>query len=104
MKIKVHPDKRYLMYENGEPFFYLGDTAWDMINLLSKEEIDRYFYIRAKQGFTVIQMLTMGDWYFPIGNAYGAYAIEKDENGKYHWFTESETVAELMNMYQELTK
>ncbi len=83
MKIKVHPDKRYLMYENGEPFFYLGDTAWDMINLLSKEEIDRYFYIRAKQGFTVIQMLTMGDWYFPIGNAYGAYAIEKDENGKY---------------------
>ena len=34
-----------------------------------------------------------------------AYGFKKkDENGKYHWFTESETVAELMNMYQELTK
>ncbi len=27
---------------------------------------------------------------------------KKDENGKYHWLTESETVAELMKMYQEI--
>ena len=29
---------------------------------------------------------------------------QRDENGKLRWFTESETVAELMKMYQELTK
>ena len=29
---------------------------------------------------------------------------KKDENGKTRWLTESETVAELMKMYQELTK
>ncbi len=34
-----------------------------------------------------------------------AYGFKKrDENGKLHWLTESETVAELMKMYQELTK
>ena len=34
-----------------------------------------------------------------------AYGFKKrDENGKLRWFTESETVAELMKMYQELTK
>ena len=33
-----------------------------------------------------------------------AYGFKKrDENGKLRWFTESETVAELMKMYQELT-
>ena len=33
-----------------------------------------------------------------------AYGFKKkDENGKYHWLTESETVAELMKMYQEIT-
>lgn len=32
-----------------------------------------------------------------------AYGFKKkDENGKYHWLTESETVAELMKMYQQL--
>ena len=32
-----------------------------------------------------------------------AYGFKKkDENGKYHWLTESETVAELMKMYQEI--
>ena len=34
-----------------------------------------------------------------------AYGFKKrDENGKLRWLTESETVAELMKMYQELTK
>ena len=34
-----------------------------------------------------------------------AYGFKKrDENGKFRWLTESETVAELMKMYQELTK
>ena len=34
-----------------------------------------------------------------------AYGFKKkDENGKLRWLNESETVAELMKMYQELTK
>lgn len=36
-----------------------------------------------------------------VMEAYGFYS--KDEKGKTHWFTESETVAELMKMYQKLT-
>jgi len=36
-----------------------------------------------------------------VMEAYGFYS--KDETGKTHWLTESETVAELMKMYQELT-
>jgi len=36
-----------------------------------------------------------------VMEAYGFH--RKDETGKTHWLTESETVAELMKMYQKLT-
>ena len=37
-----------------------------------------------------------------VMEAYGFY--KKDENGKRTWLTESETVAQLMKMYQKLTE
>lgn len=27
-RVVTSPDGRYLMYENGQPFFWLADTAW----------------------------------------------------------------------------
>ena len=29
-RIVVHPGGRYLQYADGRPFFYLGDTAWEL--------------------------------------------------------------------------
>ena len=29
-KLIVSPNKRFLVYEDGTPFFYLGDTAWEL--------------------------------------------------------------------------
>jgi hypothetical protein len=31
MKLKVSPNKRYLVNQDGKPFFYLGDTAWTLL-------------------------------------------------------------------------
>jgi hypothetical protein len=31
-KLKVHHEKQYLMWEDGTPFFYLGDTAWELFH------------------------------------------------------------------------
>ncbi len=65
--IKTVPNVRYFMYDDGTPFFYLGDTHWNM----PKEEFDEpgeragdieceshFKYIvdkRVEQGFTVYQ-------------------------------------------------
>ena len=38
-----------------------------------------------------------------VMEAYG-FRIKDEQTGKFRWLTESETVARLMHMYQELTK
>ena len=36
-RLKVSDNKRFLVEENGKPFFYLGDTAWELFHRLTRE-------------------------------------------------------------------
>ena len=47
---KLQTKGRFLAWEDGAPFFYLGDTAWELFHRLTKEEIALYLKTRAKQG------------------------------------------------------
>ncbi len=60
-KLKVSENRRFLIYEDGTPFFYLGDTAWELFHRLNREEADRYLEDRAKKGFTVIQAVALAE-------------------------------------------
>jgi hypothetical protein len=62
-RIKVAENRRYLQYENGKPFFYLGDTAWELLHRLNREEATPYLTNRARKGFTVIQAVVLA----PLG-------------------------------------
>ncbi|MGI5958329.1 MAG: glycoside hydrolase family 140 protein [Massiliimalia sp.] len=53
---------RYLAWEDGEPFFYLGDTAWEIFHRLSREDAEWYLSCRAEQGFTVIQGVALAEF------------------------------------------
>lgn len=57
--LQVSENKRYLVYEDGSPFFYLGDTAWELFHRLSEVEADHYLSNRAEKGFTVIQAVIL---------------------------------------------
>jgi hypothetical protein len=71
-RLKVSDNRRFLMEEDGTPFFYLGDTAWELFHRLSREEADRYLEDRARKGFTVIQAVAIGEVDGHIApNAYG---------------------------------
>src|SRR5690554_3727011 len=59
--LKIHPNNRYLMFEDGTPFFYLGDTAWELFHRLNKEETERYLENRREKGFTVIQAVVLAE-------------------------------------------
>lgn len=52
---------RYLLWDDGTPFFYLGDTAWELFHRLTREEIAYYVETRAEQGFTVIQAVALAE-------------------------------------------
>ena len=60
-KLKVSQNKRFIVHQDGKPFFYLGDTAWELFHRLNREEADRYLENRARKGFTVIQAVALAE-------------------------------------------
>jgi hypothetical protein len=52
--IEVHSGDRYFQTAEGDPFFWLADTAWSLFRL-TPDELDEYYAVRSDQGFTVIQ-------------------------------------------------
>ena len=61
LQLKVSDNKYFLVTADGRPFFYLGDTAWELFHRLNREEADRYLEDRAKKGFTVIQAVAIAE-------------------------------------------
>lgn len=60
-RLQVSENKRFLVSGTGQPFFYLGDTAWELFHRLNREEADRYLKDRADKGFTVIQAVALAE-------------------------------------------
>lgn len=60
-RLQVSPNGRYLITSEGKPFFYLGDTAWELFHRLNREEADLYLRDRAGKGFTVIQAVALAE-------------------------------------------
>ena len=58
---KVSANGRFLVDRDGKPFFYLGDTAWELFHRLNRDEADRYLRDRAGKGFTVIQAVAIAE-------------------------------------------
>lgn len=60
-RIRVSDNRRYLVTEDGQPFFYLGDTAWELFHRLNREDAEDYLRDRAGKGFTVIQAVVLAE-------------------------------------------
>ena len=59
--LHVSENRRFLVREDGEPFFWLGDTAWELFHRCDREEVDKYLRTRAEQGYTVIQAVVLAE-------------------------------------------
>ena len=71
---------RFLVWDDGEPFFYLGDTAWELFHALNREETERYFAERKRQGFTVVQAVVLAELDgLTKPNAYGRVPLRMTE-------------------------
>lgn len=77
-KLKVDESGRRLVTEDGQSFFWLGDTAWRMIAKLDREETLRYLKDRKEKRFNVIQVQML-----PLSiqdeNAYGHVAFDNED-------------------------
>ena len=61
-RLKISENRHFLVTELGGPFFWLGDTAWELFHRLNKEDAERYLDNRAKKGFTVIQAVILAEF------------------------------------------
>ncbi len=60
-RLKISDNRRFLVTEGGAPFFWLGDTAWELFHRLNREEAVRYLDDRAAKGFTVVQAVAIAE-------------------------------------------
>ena len=60
-RLKISDNRRFLVKEDGTPFFWLGDTVWDLFRRPNREEVNLYLETRAAQKFTVVQAVVLGE-------------------------------------------
>ena len=108
MKLIVSENRRFLQNEDGTPFFYLADTAWELFHSLTLEEIEYYLDSRKAQGFNVIQTVLISEMDgLRTPNAYGQLPLiemnPEKTNSEYFDFVEQELkLAEKREMYLAL--
>src|SRR6476646_11639658 len=59
--LRVSDNRRFLVHAEGTPFFYLGDTAWELFHRLTLDDAERYLADRAAKRFTVIQAVVLAE-------------------------------------------
>ncbi|MEQ8672749.1 MAG: glycoside hydrolase family 140 protein [Aggregatilineales bacterium] len=63
-RLKVSDNQHYLVTDDDQPFFWLGDTAWEMLHRCNLQtEIPLYLDNRKAKGFNVIQTVILAEQY-----------------------------------------
>jgi hypothetical protein len=101
-RLRISENSRYLAYEDGLPFFYLGDTAWELFHRLDLEQSNRYLQNRAVKGFTIIQAVALAELdglYRP--NAVGYRPLQDNDPAKPNedYFRHIDAVMEIAAAY-----
>ncbi len=80
--IRISENKRFLTLEDGSPFFWLGDTEWELFHALTLDETREIFAIRKEQGFNVIQAVLLAERDgLGTPNAHGRLPLLFDDSG-----------------------
>lgn len=70
--LRVSDNQRFVVQADGTPFFWLGDTAWELFHRLTREEAEQYLDDRARKGFTIVQAVALAELDgLDAPNAYG---------------------------------
>ena len=59
--LRVSENRHYLETSDGAPFFWLADTAWELIHRLGPDDIEVYLEDRHAKGYNVIQTVALAE-------------------------------------------
>ena len=75
--IRISENKRFFVQNDGTPFFWMADTAWELFHRTTREEADYYLTTRAMQGFNVVQAVALAELDgLNAPNSYGAFPFQ----------------------------
>ena len=79
-KLKVSADRHFLVQDNGKPFFYLADTAWELFHRLGRKDAAEYLKSARPKAIPAIQAVALAEFDGLVDpNAYGKLPlIDKD--------------------------
>jgi hypothetical protein len=60
-RLQVSANQHFLVTADGRPFFWLGDTAWELFHRATREDAERYLRNRAERRFTIIQAVALAE-------------------------------------------
>ncbi len=78
--LKLSDDRHFLETKSGKPFFWLGDTAWELVHRLDREEVAEYLNDRKEKNFSVVQTVILAEQDgLHTPNAYGEKPLLDDD-------------------------
>jgi hypothetical protein len=79
-QIRVSDNHRFLADSASRPFFWLGDTDWELFHRMNREETETFLETRRKQGFNVIQAVALAEFNgLRQPNRYGDYPLNNED-------------------------
>jgi hypothetical protein len=80
VQIQVSENRRFLVRKDGAPFYWFGDTAWEIFHRANREEAEHYLKKRAEQRFTVIQAVVLAEFQgIREPNSYGDLPLANED-------------------------
>ena len=101
-RLKVSENKHFLVTTEGKPFFWLGDTGWELFHRLDRGDAEMYFEKRSAQGFNVIQAAVLAELNgLHTANANGDLPLIHDDPARPNeaYFKFVDTLIELASKY-----
>ncbi len=79
-QIKVSTNNKFLETKDDKPFFWLGDTDWELFHRMTREEAEEFINIRSEQGFNVLQAVALAEFNgVREPNRYGDYPLNNED-------------------------
>ena len=107
-RLCLSSNRRFIVNEEGYPFFWLGDTAWELFHRLDRKEAKLYFVNRQLKRFNVVQAVILAELDgLNTPNAYGERQLhdndpEKPNEAYFHLIDEYLTLAANHEIYVAL--
>jgi len=79
-QIHVSDNQKFLVDKNGKPFFWVGDTDWELFHRMTREQATEFINTRSEQGFNVLQAVALAEFNgIREPNRYGDYPLNNED-------------------------